>query len=230
MRLQLTNASQNVAFLDPATDPYTGNMVQDWMSQNPNVLSTFCNNTSFDVGHVYARYITGGAIGVAGAIGNGCLPLKAEGCSAGNGIGDYGAFFLNVIGQEVGHQLGGGHTWPGAPVNIGVTCQDFDASVEIWRFFNRYRLPLSTPVKPLPIADQVAFFPNPTADVLHLRLPDGYSRAEYVVYNNVGVVCAQGTLTGTQPTISVQSLPAGAYFLRLTAATGEVVARFLKSR
>ena len=126
--------------------------------------------------------------------------------------------------------LGGGHTWPGAPVNIGVTCQDFDASVEIWRFFNRYRLPLSTPVKPLPIADQVAFFPNPTADVLHLRLPDGYSGAEYVVYNNVGVVCAQGTLTGTQPTISVQSLPAGAYFLKLTAATGEVVARFLKSR
>jgi len=111
MRLQLTNASQNVVFLNPATDPYTGNLVEDWMGQNPAVLSTYCNNTSFDVGHVCARYITGGAIGVAGAIGNGCLALKAEGCSAGNGIGDYGNRFLYVIGQEVGHQLGGGHTW-----------------------------------------------------------------------------------------------------------------------
>jgi len=168
---------------------------------------------------------------------NGCNPAPTaiavpdldptDGCTATR-------FDYNGCDQNVSVALykitGGGHTWPGAPVSIGVTCQDFDASVEIWRFFNRYRLPLSTPVKPLPIADQVAFFPNPAADVLHLRLPDGYSRAEYAVYNNVGVVCAQGTLTGTQPTISVQALPAGAYFLRLTAATGEVVTRFLKSR
>lgn len=36
--------------------------------------------------------------------------------------------------------LGGGHTWPGANVTIGVTNQDMDASIEIWRFFSRYRL------------------------------------------------------------------------------------------
>ncbi len=111
LRLQLIAASQNVTFLDPNTDPYTGTMVIDWMGQNPDILTTYCNINSHDIGHVYARYLGGSAIGVAGSIGNACLASKAEGCSAGNGSGDYGAFFLVVIGQEVGHQLGGGHTW-----------------------------------------------------------------------------------------------------------------------
>lgn len=38
---------------------------------------------------------------------------------------------------------GGAHTWPGTnPVfsSLGVTNQDFSASVEIWRFFSQYRL------------------------------------------------------------------------------------------
>ncbi|MFZ4633481.1 MAG: PHB depolymerase family esterase [Saprospiraceae bacterium] len=123
---------------------------------------------------------------------------------------------------------GGGHTWPGAPINIGVTCQDFDASVEIWRFFNRFRLPVSTGVEQA-TNGRVAVFPNPVSDVLHLRLPEGSTQAAYVVYNNIGVQCAQGLLTGTQPVVPVQALPAGAYYLRIQGASADVVARFLKS-
>ncbi|HKL02579.1 MAG TPA: PHB depolymerase family esterase, partial [Cryomorphaceae bacterium] len=33
----------------------------------------------------------------------------------------------------------GGHTWPGAFVDIGVTSHDFDASIEIWRFFRQHK-------------------------------------------------------------------------------------------
>jgi subtilisin-like proprotein convertase family protein len=109
LRLQLIGGTQNVIFLNPATDPYTGVEVGDWMAQNPAVVNQYANPNSHDVGHVYARYITGGAIGVAGGIT--CGDSKARGCSAGNGSGDYGDFFLNVIGQEVGHQMSGGHSW-----------------------------------------------------------------------------------------------------------------------
>ncbi|HRI00022.1 MAG TPA: PHB depolymerase family esterase [Saprospiraceae bacterium] len=34
----------------------------------------------------------------------------------------------------------GGHTWPGAVINVGTTCQDISASLEIWKFFSRFRL------------------------------------------------------------------------------------------
>ncbi len=111
MRLQLVGNNDKVIYLDPDTDPYTGLEVGDWMSQNPAIINTKIGSANYDVAHVYARYIQGGAIGVAGAIGNTCTPSKAAGCSAGNGNNDYGDGFLGVIGQEVGHQTGGGHTW-----------------------------------------------------------------------------------------------------------------------
>lgn len=43
-------------------------------------------------------------------------------------------------GAEVVHYkiTNGAHTWPGAGVTIGVTNQDFDASIEIWKFFSKY--------------------------------------------------------------------------------------------
>jgi hypothetical protein len=79
------------------------------MSQNPIIVSSLVGTANFDIGHVYARYMGGAAIGVAGGIT--CTDGKARGCSAGNGFMDYGDFFVSVIGQEVGHQLSGGHTW-----------------------------------------------------------------------------------------------------------------------
>jgi subtilisin-like proprotein convertase family protein len=112
LRLQLIQASENAIFIDPANEPWTGQQVTDWMGQNPLVVNTYCGGSSaFDIGHVYARYITGGAVGVAGGIGIICGSGKARGCSGGNGNGDYGDYFLGVVGQELGHQLGGGHTW-----------------------------------------------------------------------------------------------------------------------
>lgn len=110
MRIQLIAASLNVAFVDPETDPYMGSLVNDWLDQNSNVLNTYCNFNSHDVGHVYARYLGGPAIGV-GTLNSVCGNDKAKGCSAGIGAGDYGPDFLQVVGQEVGHQLAGGHTW-----------------------------------------------------------------------------------------------------------------------
>jgi len=63
--------------------------------------------------------------------------ITTDGCTAEHrvfGGGDAGSTveFYKVIG--------GGHTWPGSPIVIGVTNQDFSARVEIWRFFRQYGL------------------------------------------------------------------------------------------
>ncbi|MGM0479221.1 MAG: extracellular catalytic domain type 1 short-chain-length polyhydroxyalkanoate depolymerase [Bacteroidota bacterium] len=58
-----------------------------------------------------------------------------DGCTAEHHVytgGDQGATVEHFKIED------GGHTWPGAPVNIGVTNQDIDASIEIWRFFSQY--------------------------------------------------------------------------------------------
>lgn len=122
IRLQLTFGTQYVIFTDPATDPYPILSNDACMAQNPSVLNQYTNVNSYDIGHVYIR----GGGGVAG--GNACLESKGRGCSAGQGLNDYGDFFLFVIGQEVGHQLGGGHTWnicgAGNDQRIGLTAYE----------------------------------------------------------------------------------------------------------
>ncbi|MCC7465540.1 MAG: hypothetical protein IT261_04695, partial [Saprospiraceae bacterium] len=122
IRLQLTFGTQYVIFTDPNTDPYPILANDACMSQNPSVLNEYTNMNSYDIGHVYIR----GGGGVAG--GNACLESKGRGCSAGSGLNDYGDFFLFVIGQEVGHQLGGGHTWnicgAGNDQRIGLTAYE----------------------------------------------------------------------------------------------------------
>lgn len=111
LRLQLLQQSEWVIFLNPQGDPYTGEDVIGWMSQNPGVMDQYVGNANgYDIAHVYARYISGNAIGVAG--GTTCSTGKARGCSAGYGGSDnYGDYFIGIIGQEVGHQMNGGHTW-----------------------------------------------------------------------------------------------------------------------
>lgn len=76
---------------------------------------------------------------------NGCNPVPlvipypntatGDGCTA----TEY-AYSGGVDGSEVVlvKITGGGHTWPGAPVTIGVTNQDFDASIRLWQFFMKF--------------------------------------------------------------------------------------------
>lgn len=81
--------------------------------------------------------------------------------------------------------LGGGHTWPGAPINTGVTNRDINASIEIWRFFSRYRLStLSTGVSE---QERLAFSvgPNPSTDRFHLRF-DGPADRTIRIFDATG--------------------------------------------
>ena len=107
IRLVLIDQVESILFLDPATDPYTGTSVGEWMSQNPAAMIQTIGFETYDIGHVFARYQGGNAVGVAGGIC--CTDFKGRGCSSSNL--PYGDYFLGVIGQEIGHQWTGGHTW-----------------------------------------------------------------------------------------------------------------------
>jgi len=107
IRLILVDQVESILFLDPATDPYTGTTVGEWMSQNPAAMINTIGFNTYDIGHVFARYQGGNAIGVAG--GQCCTDFKGRGCSS--AFPPYGDYFLSIIGQEIGHQWSGGHTW-----------------------------------------------------------------------------------------------------------------------
>ncbi len=105
LRFVLVQATLATIFLDPATDPFTGSDNGALAAQNQQALAQAgVPPAAYDVGHVFAR--GGGGVGGLGVV---CQGSKWLGCTAGSG--SYGLFFTYVACQELGHQLGGNHTW-----------------------------------------------------------------------------------------------------------------------
>ena len=115
--------------------------------------------------------------------------------------------------------IGGGHTWPGAAFNIGVTNRDINASVEVWRFLRAYRRlggqPTAAPTDQ-PLAGALTVSPNPVAGadevLVRGRRPLG-----------AGQLSATDALGRTMPLtitpagdalrLDVRAWPAGVYWL-----------------
>ncbi len=112
--------------------------------------------------------------------------------------------------------INGGHTWPNALINTnyGPTCRDFDASAEIWNFFNRYTLtgPLGI-TEPVQSQAEVKVYPNPFNNLVNIEAPFAVTRAE--VCNTLG----QTVIVTENPSgiyaLNLQLVKPGVYFLKL---------------
>lgn len=101
-------------YTDPATDPYT--TMSSWNNQLQQTLTNTIGNDAYDIGHMFGA--SGGG-GNAGCIGCVCVnPTSASSNAKGSGItspadgipqGDN--FDIDYVAHEMGHQLGGNHTF-----------------------------------------------------------------------------------------------------------------------
>lgn len=108
---------------------------------------------------------------------------------------------------------GGGHTWPGAPIDIGVTSHDFSASVEIWRFFSQYTLnQLVSSVQDQQSESPFIVFPNPSEGTFRVRLKNGQT-AKASVFDPVGKLVISKTVFGGTSELNVPN--AGIYLLQI---------------
>lgn len=134
-----------------ATVPYNGNA---FFLSVPNIVSHWVdfNNTE------------------ANAVFTNILDINTnDGCTA-----ELYQYFNGDNGVWVEHYkiIGGGHSWPGAPVNINTTNMDFSASQVIWQFlrkFNRSGL-ISTAETAAP--PQLVVGPNPANGSVNVKLTE----------------------------------------------------------
>lgn len=129
--------------------------------------------------------------------------------------------------SEVVHYkiAGGGHTWPGAaPVPLlGNTCQDFNASVAIWKFFKNYCLG-ATAVDEMEDKD-FTIYPNPFTNEISIGIKGQNSKQATIVVRNM---LGQTVFTNREiklntiftPTIDLSELASGVYFLDVTLYAG----------
>ncbi len=118
---------------------------------------------------------------------------------------------------------GGAHTWPGATTIIGVTNQDFNASVEIWRFFRKYKLNMFTSgINELSNSLNISAYPNPTSGIITVNTE---SEIVLSLYDITGKKLIGET---HQKTISLNELSQGVYFLNISSGGQTLVKKIIK--
>ena len=117
------NAS--IIFLDPTTDPYDDGAAGaggTWNAQLQNTLTANIGEANYDIGHLFGA--TGGG-GNAGCIGCICVDgQKGRGfTSPGSGLPSGDKFDIDYVAHEMGHQMGGNHTFSHSTENNAVNVE-----------------------------------------------------------------------------------------------------------
>lgn len=137
----------------------------------------------------------------------------------------------NGADVELYKVTGGSHSWPGGANVIANTNQDFSATVEIWRFFRKYKLNQfisNVGINELAYKNSdVKIYPNPTTNILKLEFVNNES-----VITSIEIADITGKLIKKEnPSllINVNDLNEGVYFLTVKTISGSFYKKFVKT-
>jgi polyhydroxybutyrate depolymerase len=120
--------------------------------------------------------------------------------------------------------INGGHTWPGASINVGVTCLDFSASKEIWRFFSQYSLNTAlTESKP----SVFSISPNPASSSLTIHMKE-LMDAEALIMDLQGKILVRKHITNQSLSLPIHDIPSGIYMLHIRTTNGIYQQKWMK--
>lgn len=99
----------------------------------------------------------------------------------------------------------GQHTWPGSDFVTGVTNNDFNASVEIWRFFSQFNLAhLTSSIETNEKPADFEIYPNPSnQENIRLNFADNAEK-HIVVHNFLGQVISDQTSTAKTMNLTIR--------------------------
>ena len=115
--------------------------------------------------------------------------------------------------------IGGAHTWPGAPFVIGVTNMDINASLEIWKFFRKYRMNLLTSAYPENEKQKISLFPNPSNGNFTVRFGDNTPKTVSVI-NSLGQEIEHFETSSNEISLKIEGK--GIYFVRVDGAVMKI--------
>jgi len=111
-KFELIDQTDQLIFLDPATDPYTNADVGgDLLGQNTSVINSIVGISTYDIGHVF----TTGCVDVGGVAGGTvCSQGKARGVTC-HFVSSVTFIAEQIMAHELAHQFSAGHTWSNCP-------------------------------------------------------------------------------------------------------------------
>lgn len=112
--------------------------------------------------------------------------------------------------------INGGHSWPGSAFSIGVTNQDINASLEIWKFFQQYDTESLLALTKEEQLASIELYPNPTTGIIQIKSEALIN--EIIIYDIRGKKVDQ--LTVYSNTASIPLKNKGVSFLHIQTAKG----------
>ena len=131
LHLNLVSNTTSVFYYDAATDPYSpAAQMGNWNNQLQTTLTSVIGEANYDIGHLFGA--TGGG-GNAGCIGCVCVDgQKGRGItSPADGIPQGDNFDIDYVAHEIGHQLGGNHTFSMSIESGGVNNKEVGSGITI---------------------------------------------------------------------------------------------------
>ncbi len=124
--MELIATSTNVIYYVAASDPYSDGATGSggaWNNELGATLQSVIGNANYDIGHLFGA--SGGG-GNAGCIGCVCSADNSKGrgfTSPGDAIPQGDNFDIDYVAHEIGHQLGGNHTFTHSAENNSVNME-----------------------------------------------------------------------------------------------------------
>ena len=125
---------------------------------------------------------------------------------------------------------GGMHTWPDAAITLGTTNRDFNASQEIWNFFNRFDLngSIVSGIENVEQVFDIQLYPNPVSNGFTLFDVPVDAKQIRVIDTHGKVLITQNFREGMTRNVNAESLPKGLYFVIVEGERSRGVAKFVK--
>jgi polyhydroxybutyrate depolymerase len=110
---------------------------------------------------------------------------------------------------------GGEHTWPGWPMpsSSDITCMDFDACIELWRFFSQYEIPAATSIKKHRDVE-LNVWPNPSEGLVNFQTAE-HTICEVAVFDLQGREVERVTKEDIR-SIDLRHLKEGMYIAKIS--------------
>ncbi|MES2774006.1 MAG: zinc-dependent metalloprotease family protein [Bacteroidota bacterium] len=124
LHLNLIASTTSVIYYSTSTDPYSTTLSQ-WNLQLQRTLTNIIGSANYDIGHMFGKSGGGGNAGCIGCVcvnpaNNNSLAKGAGITSPLDGIPQGDNFDIDYVAHEVGHQLGGNHTFSMSNEGYGV--------------------------------------------------------------------------------------------------------------
>lgn len=105
IRMVLVPNNDLIIYLDPATDPWSGNLNGTTQVTIDNVIG----DANYDIGHLVHRAADNGNAGCIGCV---CVSgSKGSAFTSYNNLNNFDWFVVDYLTHEIGHQFGGNHTF-----------------------------------------------------------------------------------------------------------------------